>query len=93
MEDLRANYLPWTMLDSWNTSQHNASVETIVLQNELLRVEVTAGWGGQIQRVLHKPTQRDLLLHNPKGHFLTDGGVLRIATANAMQWNWSPGIL
>ena len=81
------------MLDGWNTSQRNTSVKIIVLENDHLRVEVTAGWGGQVQRVLHKPTNRDLFLHNPKGRFLTDGGVLRIATANAIQWNWSPGII
>jgi hypothetical protein len=93
MEDTRARYLPWTMLDHWSTEQTDQKPELAILENEHLRVEVAPMWGGQVQRVLHKKTGRDLLLNNPKGHFLTDGGVLRIATANAIQWNWSPGLI
>jgi hypothetical protein len=92
-DDMRVRYLPWTMLDGWNTSQRQKQVEVATLENDLLYVEVTPAWGGQVQRVVHKPTGKDLLLNNPSGHFLTDGGNLRIATAQAIQWNWSPGLI
>lgn len=57
--------LPVRVLDGYGRDRAETGVDTIVIENEHLRVTVLPGLGGRIQSLLHKPTGRELLYRNP----------------------------
>ncbi|MFM9372275.1 DUF5107 domain-containing protein [Streptomyces sp. Da 82-17] len=63
-EPLRS-ILPVRRLDGYGRDRTELTLDTLVLENDRLRVTVLPGLGGRIQSLLHKPTGRELLYRNP----------------------------
>ncbi|WP_037614123.1 DUF5107 domain-containing protein [Streptomyces albus] len=57
--------LPTRVLDGYGRRRAPATLETVVLENDRLRVTVQPGLGGRIASLFHKPTGRELLYVNP----------------------------
>ncbi|MER5302328.1 DUF5107 domain-containing protein [Streptomyces lasiicapitis] len=63
-EPLRS-VLPARLRDGYGRARTPTDFETIVIENERLRVTVLPGLGGRIHSLFHKPTDRELLYRNP----------------------------
>lgn len=57
--------LPAPVRDGYGRARTPAGLDTIVIENERLRVAVLPGLGGRIHSLHHKPTGRELLYRNP----------------------------
>ncbi|MFB7543435.1 DUF5107 domain-containing protein [Streptomyces zaomyceticus] len=57
--------LPAPVRDGYGRARTPAGLDTIVIENERLRVTVLPGLGGRIHSLHHKPTGRELLYRNP----------------------------
>ncbi|KUF14474.1 DUF5107 domain-containing protein [Streptomyces silvensis] len=63
-EPLRS-VLPTRRRDGYGRERTATDIETIVIENERLRVTVLPGLGGRVHSLFHKPTGRELLYRNP----------------------------
>ncbi|MEU0391803.1 DUF5107 domain-containing protein [Streptomyces sp. NPDC006208] len=63
-QPLRA-LLPVPVLDGYGRERTPTDLDTIVIENERLRVTVLPGLGGRVHSLHHKPTDRELLYRNP----------------------------
>ncbi|MBD0741574.1 DUF5107 domain-containing protein [Streptomyces sp. CBMA152] len=57
--------LPVRILDGYGRERTDTALDTLVVENERLRVTVLPGFGGRIHSLFHKPTGRELLYRNP----------------------------
>lgn len=57
--------LPTRLLDGYGRHRTRTDLDTIVLENDRLRVTVLPGFGGRIHSLHHKPTGRELVHRNP----------------------------
>ncbi|MHB9757875.1 DUF5107 domain-containing protein [Streptomyces sp. BYX5S] len=57
--------LPERIRDGYGRERGPVDLDTIVLENERLRVTVLPGLGGRVASLFHKPTERELLYRNP----------------------------
>lgn len=57
--------LPLRVLDGYGRERTDTALDTLVVENERLRVTVLPGLGGRIHSLFHKPTGRELLYRNP----------------------------
>ncbi|MGP3976440.1 DUF5107 domain-containing protein [Streptomyces sp. 8N114] len=57
--------LPTRVLDGYGRRRTPTRLDTLVLENDQLRVTVLPGLGGRIASLFHKPTARELLYVNP----------------------------
>ncbi|MEU8675030.1 DUF5107 domain-containing protein [Streptomyces sp. NPDC048560] len=57
--------LPTRILDGYGRERTPTALDTIVIENDLLRVTVLPGLGGRVHSLHHKPTGRELLYRNP----------------------------
>ncbi|WP_428957485.1 DUF5107 domain-containing protein [Streptomyces sp. cg35] len=57
--------LPERIRDGYGRDRAPVDLDTIVLENDRLRVTVLPGLGGRIASLFHKPTGRELLYRNP----------------------------
>ncbi|MFD4316021.1 DUF5107 domain-containing protein [Streptomyces sp. NPDC058548] len=57
--------LPAPVRDGYGRERTPADLDTIVIENDRLRVTVLPGLGGRIHSLHHKPTGRELLYRNP----------------------------
>ncbi|MER6097673.1 DUF5107 domain-containing protein [Streptomyces sp. NPDC001728] len=57
--------LPAPVRDGYGRERTPTDIDTIVIENDRLRVTVLPGLGGRIHSLLHKPTGRELLYRNP----------------------------
>ena len=57
--------LPTRILDGYGRTRTPRTVDTLVLENDRLRVTVLPALGGRIHSLHHKPTGRELLYTNP----------------------------
>ncbi|WP_328906829.1 DUF5107 domain-containing protein [Streptomyces sp. NBC_00234] len=57
--------LPARILDGYGRERTPTALDTIVIENDRLRVTVLPGLGGRIHSLHHKPTGRELLYRNP----------------------------
>ncbi|MFI8962234.1 DUF5107 domain-containing protein [Streptomyces sp. NPDC053493] len=57
--------LPVRIRDGYGRERTPTALDTIVIENDLLRVTVLPGLGGRVHSLLHKPTGRELLYRNP----------------------------
>ncbi|MFJ6792831.1 DUF5107 domain-containing protein [Streptomyces sp. NPDC091268] len=63
-EPLRS-LLPVRILDGYERQREQREFESIVIENEHLRVVVLPGLGGRVHSLVHLPTGRELLYRNP----------------------------
>ncbi|MET9465238.1 DUF5107 domain-containing protein [Streptomyces sp. NPDC006544] len=63
-EPLRS-LLPVRIRDGYRRERSERDFETVVIENEHLRVTVLPGLGGRIHSLVHVPTGRELLYRNP----------------------------
>ncbi|MDI3407035.1 DUF5107 domain-containing protein [Streptomyces cavernicola] len=63
-EPLRS-VLPARLLDGYGRDRADTTLDTLVLENDRLRVTVLPGLGGRVHSLCHKPTGRELLYRNP----------------------------
>ncbi|MGW1927017.1 DUF5107 domain-containing protein, partial [Streptomyces massasporeus] len=57
--------LPAPVRDGYGRERGPADLDTIVIENDRLRVTVLPGLGGRVHSLHHKPTGRELLYRNP----------------------------
>ncbi|MFI8519662.1 DUF5107 domain-containing protein [Streptomyces sp. NPDC085481] len=57
--------LPTRIRDGYGRERTPTALETIVIENDRLRVTVLPGLGGRVQSLFHKPSGRELLYRNP----------------------------
>ncbi|MGP9017458.1 DUF5107 domain-containing protein [Streptomyces sp. BR1] len=57
--------LPVRVLDGYGRERTDTALDTLVVENERLRVTVLPGFGGRIHSLFRKPTGRELLYRNP----------------------------
>lgn len=57
--------LPYRMQDGYSRRKSPKALQSVVLENEFLRVRVLPGANGRIASIVHKPTGRELLDRNP----------------------------
>ncbi|MDI3417367.1 DUF5107 domain-containing protein [Streptomyces luteolus] len=57
--------LPVRLLDGYGRDRAEVALDTLVLENDRLRVTVLPGLGGRIHSLVHKPSERELLYRNP----------------------------
>lgn len=57
--------LPVRLLDGYGRERTPTELETVVIENDRLRVTVLPGLGGRVHSLHHKPTGRELLHRNP----------------------------
>ncbi|MBC9713366.1 DUF5107 domain-containing protein [Streptomyces sp. TRM66268-LWL] len=57
--------LPVPVLDGYDRTREDLTLEALILENSRLRVSVLPGLGGRIHSLHHKPTGRELLYTNP----------------------------
>ncbi len=57
--------LPVRVLDGYGRERDTVELDTIVIENDRLRVTVLPGLGGRVHSLFHKPTGRELLYTNP----------------------------
>ncbi|MFF5710783.1 DUF5107 domain-containing protein [Streptomyces sp. NPDC012756] len=57
--------LPTPVRDGYGRDRTPADLDTIVIENDRLRVTVLPGLGGRVHSLHHKPTGRELLYRNP----------------------------
>ncbi|WP_338492310.1 DUF5107 domain-containing protein [Streptomyces sp. SJL17-4] len=57
--------LPAPVRDGYGRERRPADLDTIVIENDRLRVTVLPGLGGRVHSLHHKPTGRELLYRNP----------------------------
>jgi tetratricopeptide (TPR) repeat protein len=57
--------LPTRVRDGYGRDRTPTDLDTIVIENDRLRVTVLPGLGGRVHSLLHKPTGRDLVYRNP----------------------------
>ncbi|MEU9191784.1 DUF5107 domain-containing protein [Streptomyces hundungensis] len=57
--------LPVRVLDGYGRERSTVELDTIVIENDRLRVTVLPGLGGRVHSLFHKPTGRELLYTNP----------------------------
>ncbi|MFE1382272.1 DUF5107 domain-containing protein [Streptomyces sp. NPDC058740] len=57
--------LPTRVRDGYGRARAPLALDTIVIENERLRVTVLPGLGGRVHSLFHKPTGRELLYRNP----------------------------
>ncbi len=57
--------LPAQVLDGYDRSRAELTLDTLVLENSRLRATVLPGFGGRVHSLHHKPTGRELLYTNP----------------------------
>lgn len=57
--------LPTRVRNGYGRERTPAALDTIVVENDRLRVTVLPGLGGRVHSLLHKPTGRDLVYRNP----------------------------
>ncbi|MFF3492790.1 DUF5107 domain-containing protein [Streptomyces sp. NPDC002795] len=57
--------LPERIRDGYGRDREPLDLDTIVIENDRLRVTVLPGLGGRIASLFHKPTERELLYRNP----------------------------
>lgn len=57
--------LPERIRDGYGRDREPVDLDTIVIENDRLRVTVLPGLGGRIASLFHKPTERELLYRNP----------------------------
>ncbi|GHB46581.1 hypothetical protein GCM10010331_37570 [Streptomyces xanthochromogenes] len=57
--------LPVRVLDGYGRERETVELDTIVIENDRLRVTVLPGLGGRVHSLFHKPTGRELLYTNP----------------------------
>ncbi|MGP3632736.1 DUF5107 domain-containing protein [Streptomyces sp. 24-1644] len=57
--------LPTRILDGYGRERTPTALDTIVIENDRLRVTVLPGLGGRVHSLHHKPTGRELLYRNP----------------------------
>ncbi|MFG2113878.1 DUF5107 domain-containing protein [Streptomyces sp. NPDC048718] len=57
--------LPTRVRDGYGRERIPTDLDTIVIENDHLRVTVLPGLGGRVHSLLHKPTGRDLVYRNP----------------------------
>ncbi|MFC9338793.1 DUF5107 domain-containing protein [Streptomyces sp. NPDC057020] len=57
--------LPAPVRDGYGRERTPADLDTIVIENDRLRVTVLPGLGGRVHSLHHKPTGRELLYSNP----------------------------
>ncbi|MFD7570041.1 DUF5107 domain-containing protein [Streptomyces sp. NPDC059810] len=57
--------LPAPVRDGYGRERTPADLDTIVVENDRLRVTVLPGLGGRVHSLHHKPTGRELLYRNP----------------------------
>lgn len=63
-EPLRS-LLPVQVRDGYERVREPRAIDTLVIENERLRVTVLPGLGGRIASLFHKPSGRELLYRNP----------------------------
>ncbi|MFG2659794.1 DUF5107 domain-containing protein [Streptomyces sp. NPDC048425] len=63
-EKLRS-VLPERLRNSYGRERAPLTLDTLVIENDRLRVTVLPGLGGRIHSMFHKPTGRELLYRNP----------------------------
>ncbi|MFE9136439.1 DUF5107 domain-containing protein [Streptomyces sp. NPDC007355] len=57
--------LPTAMRDGYGRERTPTDLDSIVIENDRLRVTVLPGLGGRVHSLHHKPTERELLYRNP----------------------------
>ncbi|MGW2939664.1 DUF5107 domain-containing protein [Streptomyces sp. NPDC001156] len=57
--------LPVRVRDGYGRARESQDLDTLVIENDRLRVTVLPGLGGRIASLFHKPTGRELLYRNP----------------------------
>ncbi|MFJ6695031.1 DUF5107 domain-containing protein [Streptomyces sp. NPDC091272] len=58
-------HLPVRALDGFGRERAETEIDTVVIENDRLRVTVLPGLGGRIHSLHHKPTGRELVYRNP----------------------------
>lgn len=57
--------LPYTVLDDYDRNKTMRGIQSVVLENDILRAEFVPRLGGRLWSLLHKPSGRELLHRNP----------------------------
>ncbi|MGW7364450.1 DUF5107 domain-containing protein [Streptomyces sp. NPDC054841] len=57
--------LPTSLRDGYGRERAGADLDTVVIENDRLRVTVLPGLGGRVHSLHHKPTGRELVYRNP----------------------------
>ncbi|NBE56405.1 DUF5107 domain-containing protein [Streptomyces boluensis] len=57
--------LPTRLLDGYGRERADLTLDTLILENDRLRVTVLPGLGGRVHSLFHKPTGHELLYRNP----------------------------
>lgn len=57
--------LPYRMQDNYTRQRRPLTLDTLVLENEILRATFLPGLGGRLYSLFHKPQNRELLSVNP----------------------------
>ena len=92
LEDERSPQLPYLTQDLWGCEREQKDIDTIVLENDELKVTVTPQYAGKVWGIWDKKRQRELLFAN-RAHQPANIGALKAWAAGGAEWNWSPGIL
>src|SRR5262249_20806351 len=83
------NIYPYPMLDNLSREKTQRSYETVVLENEYLRVTFLPELGGKIHEVLEKTTGQQMFYEN---HVVKPGliGMCGAWTSGGVEWNTGP---
>ncbi|MEU9232283.1 DUF5107 domain-containing protein [Streptomyces subrutilus] len=84
-EPLRS-LLPVRIRDGYGRERTEREFESVVIENEHLRVTVLPGLGGRVHSLVHLPTGRELLYRNPvfqPAHFALNGAWF----SGGIEWN------
>lgn len=90
IEDERSPQLPYLTQDLWGCEREQKDMDTIVLENDELKVTVTPQYAGKVWGIWDKKRQRELLFAN-RAHQPANIGALKAWAAGGAEWNWSPG--
>jgi len=81
-----ARVLPYRIQDGYTRQREPRQLDSIVLENEVLRVRVLPGVGGKVTSIFHKPLRRELIYRNPV--FQPGNLAIRNAwTSGGIEWN------
>lgn len=92
MDDLRSPQLPWLVQDRWTCDRAPATYDTVVLESDGLRADITPRIGGKIWSLFDKTHKKDMVFDNPAhqpAYIATRGAW----ASGGIEMNFSPGII
>jgi len=92
MEEERSAQLPYLTQDLWGCEREQTDINTILLEDESLKVTITPQYAGKVWGIYDKKRQRELLFAN-RAHQPANIAALKSWAAGGAEWNWSPGII